>query len=477
MAIGRFNAAMKAAQSDILKFCRILNFVPTRQQELLLMEVQRQTFCAHEHRKKGIVCKSGQGPGKTKFAVVAAQWRTLQAMNEQTVVTAPTMRQVKDVFMTELSKTVAKADPDYQRCLKIGTTKANYFGMKDWKIATATSTRPENLQGYHSAGMTIIVDEASGIQRPIWQTIKGTTTGPENLIIAIGNPNDRDTEFFDMFGKDIANYSTHTWSAEDSPNVSRKHIADMEREYGRESDVFRVRVLGEFPRENPNAVIRYEDLLWCCEQAGFAQCFRTLAPTDDYKEGPTRQFGIDLARFGGDEGVIVARYNSAVIGQRVFVKKDPAEVIRAAFQWQKDLNWTDEQARYCCDAGGMGQGAMHLFYENDKRVFEFHSQGSPFEPQIFHDAITEAYFTLRKLTRARAIHLKKDSTTFNQLVSRQYRYTDGKFRLESKDEFLVRVGTEEYASPDRADAHAMAFYPYAGGAMRSLPFENEKSRR
>lgn len=476
MAISRFNAAMKAAQSDIHKFCRILNFKPTNQQERLLQVVQDQTFCRQEHRKKGIACKSGQGPGKTKFAVVAGQWRTLQAMNEQTVVTAPTMRQVKDVFMTELSKTVAKADPDYQKCLRIDTTKATFFGMKDWKIATATSTRPENIQGYHSAGMTIIVDEASGILRPIWQTIKGTTTGPENLIIAIGNPNDRDTEFFDMFGKDIANYSTHTWSAEDSPNVSRKHILDMEREYGRESDVFRVRVLGEFPRENPNAVIRYEDLLWACEQSSFATCFRLQAPTDDEQGKPTRQFGIDLARFGGDEGVIVARYNSAVVGQRVFVKKDPAEVIRAAFAWQRDLGWSDKDTRYCCDAGGMGQGSMHLFYENNKEVFEFHSQGTPFETQTFHDAISEAYWTLRRLTRGHHIHLKKDSTTFNQLVSRQYRFTDGKIRLESKDEFLIRVGTEEYSSPDRADAVAMAFYPYAGGGMRSLPVSYDSDR-
>ncbi|MEY5098843.1 MAG: hypothetical protein RJA36_1562, partial [Pseudomonadota bacterium] len=53
----------------------------------------------------------------------------------------------------------------------------------------------------------------------------------------------------------------------------------------------------------------------------------------------------------------------------------------------------------------------------------------------------------------------------NQMVSRQYRYDQGVFRLESKDEFLKRVGTEEYTSPDRADAKALAFYPHACGGM------------
>lgn len=462
---------MSAAQADIHKLCRVLRFVPTEQQGGLLDEVQRQTRGPREYRKKGIACKSGQGPGKTAVSTIVAIWRTLQAVMEQTIVTAPTMRQVRDVWMSELSRTVGRADPDFQKLIDISSVKATFLGLKKWGIFTATSTRPENIQGYHSAGMTILVDEASGIARPIWQTIKGTTTGPNNLIFAIGNPNDRDTEFFDMFGKDIANYATFTWSAEDSPNVSKKHIAEMEQEYGRESDVFRVRVLGEFPRENPNAVIRYEDLLWCCERVAFNEAYRWLPITDETNDVAVRQFGIDLARFGSDESVVVCRYNGAVVGMKTYVKREPAEVIREAFAWQRALGWGDEQTNYCVDAGGMGQGVMHLFYEEGKNVFEFHSQGRPFDSFAFHDAITEAYFALRQLTRSRKIHLKRDPTMFNQLVSRQYRYTDGKFRLESKDEFLKRVGTEEYSSPDRADAIAMAYYPYAAGGMTSLPIE------
>lgn len=462
---------MKAAQADIFKLCRILRFVPSDQQAELFAEIQRQTRGPREIRKKGVAVKSGQGPGKTAASTIVALWRTMQAVNEQTIVTAPTMRQVRDVWMSELSRTVGRSDPDFQRLIDISSVKATLLGLPKWGIFTATSTRPENIQGYHSKGMTILVDEASGIGRPIWQTMKGTTTGADNLIVAIGNPNDRDTEFFDMFGKDMANYATYTWSAEDSPNVSKKHIQEMESEYGRESDVFRVRVLGEFPRENPNAVVRYEDLLWCCERVKFNEAYQWLPITDETSEGAVRQFGIDLARFGSDESVVVCRYNGAMVGMKVFVKREPADVIREAFAWQRALGWSDLQTNYCVDAGGMGQGVMHMFYEERKHVFEFHSQGRPFDSYAFHDAITEAYFALRQLTRSRKIHLKRDSTMFTQLVSRQYRYTDGKFRLESKDEFLKRVGTEEYSSPDRADAIAMAYYPYASGGMTSQPIE------
>lgn len=463
MTLSNFGPALKAAQSDIFKLCKLLNFVPTKQQAEGLKLVQENTFAPVENRKKGIFIKSGQGPGKTAFSTVAGTFRTLQDLNEQTLVTAPTMRQVRDVWMTELSRTVARSDPAFQRLVRVDSTKMTICGQKKWGIFTATSTRPENLQGYHSRGLTVLLDEASGILRPIWHTVKGTTTGAENLILAIGNPNDRDTEFFDAFNKDSGLYHTLTWNAEESPNVSKKHIADMEKEYGRESDVFRVRVLGEFPRQNANAVIRYEDLLWCSDKVPFTSAFKHILE-DEPDEG-TRQIGIDLARFGSDESVIVVRFNAAIIGIKHFSKVEPIHVIQEAFKWQKELFWSDRDTLYCCDAGGMGQGVMHEFYEKRKNVFEFHSQGVPVDTRSFHDAITEAYFVLRRLTRQRVLHLHNDAIAFNQLVSRQYRFTDNKFRLESKDEYLKRIASEEYSSPDRADAIAMAFYPFASGKV------------
>lgn len=461
MPAAAFTQALLDGRDDIFKLCRILNYTPTGQQADLFREVQYQTFAPVALRSKGVAVKSGQGPGKTSASTVVALFRSLQEIDEQTIVTAPTMRQAQKVWVAELGRTVGKAVPEFTKLVKIDNTKATIMGRPRWGMFTATSTKPENLQGYHSPGMTILVDEASGIGRRIWETIKGTTTGDGNLIVAIGNPNDRNTEFFDMFNKDAALYITMTWSAEDSPNVSKKHIADMEEEYGRESDIFRVRVLGEFPRQDPAAVIRYEDLIYCTEKVPFAKAFRTeLEGT-----GTVRQIGIDLARFGGDESVISARYNGASMGRRVFVKREPLDVIEAAFAWQKELGWQDRHTEYCCDAGGMGQGVMGRFYEENKNIYEFHSQGTPFDEDTYHDSITEAYFNFRRLTRRRLIRLKKDATTFNQLVGRHYRYTDGRFRLESKDEFLKRVGTEEYASPDRADSEVMSFYRTGGSLL------------
>lgn len=426
-----------------------------------MRKVQFETFAPVEQTKKGIFIASGQGTGKTAATGICAVWRALQVRNAMVLVTAPTARQVQDVWIGELRRRIADCPWEFQRKFDIQMKKVTIEGVEGWGIRTATGNREENLQGYHDKQLTVIVEEGSGIPRAIWQPLKGTLTQPNNLMIAIGNPNDRNTEFFDAFYKDAHLYHTEHWSAEDSPNVDRKHIARMEAEYGRESDVFRVRVLGLFPNEDPNVIIRFEDLLHAVRQVQFFDAFMMRQPREDVE---AKQIGIDFARFGSDESVIVARWNSAMVRILYFNKKEPSDVISAAFQLQQQLGWTDDETVYCADAGGMGQGVMHRFYESGKRIFEFHSGGTPFEPLLFKNAITEAYWHMREMTRKRLIHLKEDQMMFNQLVTRLYYYKEGLITIEDKDEYMDRVGREEFTSPDRAEATCLAFYPYASNA-------------
>lgn len=464
MNLSPFTKKLQDVSKSIFRFSReIMNFEPTKQQAQLLEKVQFETFAPLEQIKKGIFVASGQGPGKTSATAVCAAFRLIQVKDSLVVVTSPTAVQCQDIWIGEFRRRIGKSVPEFQRLFDISNRKVSYCGRDSWGIRTRTASREANAQGYHETNMTVIADEASGIPRSIWQVFKGTLTQPGNLLIGVGNPNDRDTEFFDAFNKDAHLYHTLVWSSEDSPNVDKSHIKKMEAEYGRESDAFRVRVLGQFPRESPNVVIRYEDVIHAFRKTSFLEFFMVRTMEERYD---TRQFGIDLARFGSDESVICARINSATVGYRYFSKMEPADVLLNAMAWQKELGWPDAGTVYCVDAGGMGQGCMNELYRHRKRVFEFHSQGTPSNADMFHDAITEAYFQLKNLTRNKAIHMKEDNQLLAQLVNRQYKYdNDGKFRLESKDEYKDRKETEEYTSPDRADATALAFYPYAGGGV------------
>lgn len=455
----KFESVYNRALSDIRVFAReIMGMSPTWQQDQLFDLVQYETFAPVHLLKKGIAVKSGQGPGKSAATTVVALWRLLRRPGNMVLVTAPTMRQVEDVWIGRLQEWVSKAPVELQQLLDIQKKRVLVNDMQDWRILTATGVKADNVSGYHHPEMTVIADEASGIKRLIWSALKGTLTQERNLLVAIGNPNLRETEFFDMFNKDSHLYHTLTWDSRRSPNVDKRHIKKMADEFGEDSDVYRVRVMGEFPRESPNVVIRYEDLLRACRETAFLKAFQVEIPEDG---GPRKQIGIDLARFGSDESVIVARYNCAMVALRRFSKTEPADVIENAFALQRSMGWANDSTIYCVDSDGLGQGVLSMLYRAGKQVHEFHSGGTANNPHMFKDAVSEGYFHLKKVSSKLPWHVKEDDQMFAQLTSRQYRYDNGKIRLESKDEYMLRVGMEEFTSPDRADATVLAFYPYA----------------
>jgi hypothetical protein len=132
-----------------------------------------------------------------------------------------------------------------------------------------------------------------------------------------------------------------------------------------------------------------------------------------------------------------------------------------AFRQQYDAGWKNEDCWYVPDAGGMGQGIVHSFWEAGKQVHEFHTQAVASDSTMFADSYSEAWWNLRNLVQEHIVHLPNDPRLLKQLSTRQY-YTDrrGRLKVESKDEWRDRTEIDE--SPDRADALVMAFYSRMG---------------
>lgn len=458
MSVDRLAEIYRPLRSSIFKFCEALRFEPTPQQVEALKLVQNETYGAPNHeRKQRIAIKSGQGPGKTTVSTVIGLWRSFLDVGALTVVTAPSMRQCRDVWLAEARRIVSKADPFIQRMIEITRTRAIYCGDPDWGVWTMTAKDEVSAQGYHQENLTFIIEEASGVARKFLQQVKGTLSNPKALLFMIGNPNTRDCEFFDSFNSNRDLYHTLTFNAEDTARdrpdiVSPTRNLLLEKEYGRDSDVYRIRVLGEFPFADPNCVISSEDLEAC---AHVDQFYAAGIRRDDGVLD--RQIALDFARYGGDETAIYRRMGNAIVQSFTRSHVDPGEAVSIAFRFQKDAGWRDTDTWYVPDASGMGQGTLHRFYDAGKNVHEFHNHGKPMSPD-YANKVTEAWFHLAKLAKARNAHLPNDNTLFQQLSSRQY-YTnkDGKLILEDKDRYMARG----YPSPDRADAMVMAFYKYA----------------
>jgi hypothetical protein len=370
------------------------------------------------------------------------------------VVTAPTERQIKEVWLAEARRRMQDAHVLLQMAIKVTKSRVTILGIHDWGVKTLTSSTPQQTQGMHEKRMTFMVEEASGVEAPIIEQIKGTLTNPDSLLIMIGNPNERDTPFFDCFNKDRTNWWTFTMNAEESSIVDQDNVRKLAEEYGRESNVFKVRVLGEFPDQNPNTVMNSDDLEACCklDPKMFAM-----------RGGGIRQFGIDFARFGGDENVVYQRCGNSIISHWIKPQVEPIEAIRRAKLFARRSGWDkDPNVQWVVDAGGIGQGILHVLYEDGCHVHEFHSGGTAFNPDEYANQITEAFFTMAEKVKAREIALPKgDDVLIRQLACRQYNLNKkGQLIVESKAEFIKRQGLKEGDghSPDRADAMVMAWY-------------------
>ncbi len=389
----------------------------------------------------------------TTASVIVGLWRCLRAVNAMTVVTAPTMRQCNEVWLAEARRLLARADPVLQRLIEITRTKVMIAGRPDWGVKTVTATKEENAQGFHEQNMTILCEEASGIPRKIIEQFKGTASNPNCLFLQIGNPNTRDCAFFDCFHRDKAHWTCLHWNAEESPpsvvNPERNRL--LAEEFGRDSDVYRVRVLGEFPHADPNCVLSSEQL----EKVADPKLLLVKSACRRENRELIRQFGLDFARYGGDENTLFRRSGHSIIEWAAQANVDPSIFIAKAFAWQQQAGWRDEQCWYVADAGGMGQGLMHKFYEAQKQILEFNNGSRAIDSKEYENRITEAWFHFARLAKAVDCCIPADNTLLQQLAGRQYFTTaKGKLVLESKDEYMRR-GND---SPDRADGLVLAFY-------------------
>lgn len=451
-ALREFETMFAKLSEDIFFFADLMGFTPTWQQAELLQAVQ--------DGYPRIAVKSGQGPGKTACSITIGLWRALRAYRGQTIITAPTMRQCRDVWLKEARVWHAKANPLIQKFIEITKSKVEIGKDTDWGVVTVTATKEENAQGYHQDSLTVIAEEASGVPREIITQFKGTLSNPDSLFLMIGNPNTRDCAFFDCFNRQKHKWKTITFNAEDTARdyphiVNPQRNKDLEEEFDRHSDVYRVRVLGEFPHTDPNTVLSSEEVEACTGAPDMMYKFVRCERPAECGGGRAKQIGVDFSRFGGDESVIFRRAGNSIVEWCKFVHTEPLHVVYKAFEMQVSAGWKDEDTVYVPDANGMGEGMMIHFYDAKKNVIEFKNQMSPVDDQ-YANIITEAWFGFRKLVRKKNCYIPNDNQLIQQLCGRRYEMTkEGKIIIESKDKYKER---NEGLSPDRADALVMAFY-------------------
>ena len=129
----------------------------------------------------------------------------------------------------------------------------------------------------------------------IMEAILGTLSGENNKLLMLGNPTKTSGVFYDSHTVDRALYKCHTVNSENVARVNKKNIENLKKKYGKDSNVVRVRVYGEFPTQEDDVFIP----LYIIEQ-----CSSKLYELPDNNKLPYIILGVDIARFGNDETII-----------------------------------------------------------------------------------------------------------------------------------------------------------------------------
>ena len=191
--------------------------------------------------------RSGHGVGKSTVEAWAVIWFMLTRPFPKIPCTAPTQHQLFDILWAEISKWLRHSQG--LSSALIWTKEKLYLKdhPEEWFAVGRTASTADALQGFHAEHLLYIIDEAPGVSDKIFEPVLGSLSTPNAKLLMCGNPSQLSGFFYDSHHKNRANYQTFHIDGRSSSRVSPEFVQAIIQMYGEDSDVFRVRVAGEFP--------------------------------------------------------------------------------------------------------------------------------------------------------------------------------------------------------------------------------------
>lgn len=392
-----------------------------------------------------ISVRSGHGVGKSTVASWAMLWYLLTRLPVKVVVTAPTTAQLFDALFAELKRWVAALPPVLNQLLDVKSDKIELRAAPAECFISARTSRaetPEALQGVHSENVMLVADEASGIPEPVFEAASGSMSGHSAVTLLLGNPVRSSGFFYDTHHKLADQWRTFHVSSLTSPRVSADFVADMASRYGEESNAYRIRVLGEFPRSDDDTLIPMELL--------------ELAKSRDVERivKAPRVWGLDVARFGGDSSVLCERQANWVTEVRTWRQLDLMQLCGAVKHEWDIRHEQDRPEEILVDVIGLGAGVADRLRELGLPARGINVSESPALAGQFTNLRAELWSKAKSWLAARDCRLPDNERLISELATVRYRFTSsGKLQIESKDEMRKRGR----GSPDVADAFVLTF--------------------
>lgn len=296
----------------------------------------------------------------------------------------------------------------------------------------------ETLSGVHEDFVMIVIDEASGIPNAVFNPLESTLTKPCNFVFMIFNPTRSTGYAVDTHGKDAAYWIPLRWNAEESEIADKQIIARVEEKYGRDSNPYRIRILGLPPLVDELTLFPSD---WVMDAVS-----RDITP---FENSPIVK-GLDCGA-GGDKSVIVTRKGGKVYSIKRLSTPNSQDLI----------NWalTDYSAENTdiirVDNIGIGWAVYGtLFDKLGSSVEAADSRKKADNPERFMNKRAEMYWTLKEQFEKGLISIPDDKDLIDQLLATKISYDGGKMRITEKAHIKKTLGH----SPDELDALALSYY-------------------
>jgi hypothetical protein len=299
---------------------------------------------------------SGHGIGKSALTGWLVDWIMSTRPHAQGTVTANTSSQLETKTWAQIAKWTKLCITSHWFTVNTGRGSMKMY-HKDYPeswFCSAQTCKEENSEafaGQHAVTSTsfYIFDEASAVPNPIWEVAEGGLTDGEPMLFVFGNPTKNAGRFFDCFNKLRHRWKTWRIDSRTVPITNKVQIQAWADDYGDDSDFFRVRVKGVFPRAGTSQFISSELVE--------AARGKFIHP-NSYRHAP-KVLGVDVARFGDDQTVFIRRQGLAAYGLKKFRKFDTMKVASLV---AVEINEWNPDAVFI-DLGNMGAGVVDRLHQ------------------------------------------------------------------------------------------------------------------
>jgi hypothetical protein len=393
---------------------------------------------------------SGHGIGKSALTAWIILWIMSTRPHAKGIVTANTSDQLRTKTWGELGKWRSRCIVGHWFEYNNGRASMSLYHKswpESWRV-DAQTCREENSEafaGLHAANSTpfYIFDEASAVPDKIWEVAEGGLTDGEPMFFVFGNPTRNTGKFKTCFTGQAHRWSTRQIDSRTAKMTNKRLIEQWEKDWGEDSDFFRVRVLGRFPRAGDTQFIPSDDV-FNAQKRGSG-----LYLGDD-----PLICGIDVARGGDDYCYIQFRRGKDAKSEKVYKisgekSRDSMKVVSIVTmildRHKPDITFLDETGI----GGPIADRLVQLGYNVVGIGFG-------------HDADDDLHYKSRTAemgSRCRTWLMEGGSIPDHpdleeQLTSRDYWHNDkDQLVLERKKDMKKRIGV----SPDWADALYLTF--------------------